>query len=148
MHGAALPLCLVVAKPVLEEWGVEGCGAERVEAVVFAGVDDGELAGEGEDGALGGGVGELGSSGADESNDRGRVDDRTGGLLVAPEGEDSVLAPEPDALDVDVVGEIPDLFWSINRIGILNSSVSSRLSSLPFPASSRLLACPSRVSRA
>lgn len=46
----------VIAEPVLEKRSVERCGAQAVEAEAFTGVDNGELAGHGEDGALGGSV--------------------------------------------------------------------------------------------
>lgn len=135
-------LSLIVAEPVLEKRGaggeissalvrigifegvasfdlLEGGGAEGVEAEALAGVDDGQLAGHGEDGALGGGVGELRGGGADEGDDGGGVDD--GGLLlaVAAEGEHGVLAAEPDALDVDVLGQVPDLLGRVDGVGVV-----------------------------
>ena len=97
-------LGLVVSEPVLEKRGVERCRAESVEAEALACVDDGELAGHGENGALGGCVGELGSGGTDERDHGCGVDDAALGLLVLAEGKDSVLAAEPHALDVDVLG--------------------------------------------
>lgn len=109
-------LGLVVSEPVLEERSVERCRAEGVEAEALAGVDDGELAGHGEDGALGGCVGELGSGGTDECDDGCGVDDAALGLLVLAEGEDGVLAAEPHALDVDVLGQVPDLLGGVDGV--------------------------------
>lgn len=109
-------LGLVVSEPVLEKRSVERRRAEGVEAEALAGVDDGELAGHGENGALGGCVGELGSGGTDERNNGCGVDDAALGLLVLAEGQHSVLAAEPHALDVDVLGEVPDLLGSVDSV--------------------------------
>ena len=109
-------LGLVVSKPVLEKRSVERCRAESVEAETLAGVDDGELAGHGEHGALGGCVGELGGGGTDERDDGGGVDDAALGLLVLAEGQDGVLAAEPHALDIDVLGQVPDLLGCVDGV--------------------------------
>jgi len=109
-------LGLVISQPVLEERCVERRRAESVEAEAFASVNDRELAGHGENGALGGCVGELGSGRANECNNRCGVDDATLGLLVLAEGEDGVLAAEPHALYVDVLGQVPDLLRSVDGV--------------------------------
>lgn len=119
VHLAAVALGLVVTEPVLEERGVEGRGAQAVEAEALAGVDHGELAGEGKDGALGGRVGELRGSGAHDGDERGRVDDGGARLLVAAQGEDGVLAAVPDTLDVDVLGQVPDGLGSVDGVVVL-----------------------------
>jgi hypothetical protein len=62
------------------------------------------------------GVCQLRRRGAYKRDHRGRVDDRALGLLVASQGEDAMLAAEPDALYIDVVGEIPDFLRSINGV--------------------------------
>lgn len=98
---------------------LERSGAEGVEAVALAGVDDGQLAGHGEHSALGGGVGQLGGGGADEGDDGGGVDDGALLLAVLAEGEDGVLAAEPDALDVDVLGQVPDLLGRVDGVGVV-----------------------------
>ena len=116
MNLTPVTLGLVVTEPVLEERGVERCRAKGVEAEALAGVDDGELAGHGEDGALGGCVGELGSGGTDECDHGCGVDDAALGLLVLAERKDSVLAAEPHALDVDVLGQVPDLLGSVDSV--------------------------------
>lgn len=119
VHLAALALGLVVAQPVLQQRGVEGRGTQAVEAEALAGVDHGELAGEGEDGALGGRVGELRGGGTDEGDDGGGVDDGALCLVVAAQGQDGVLAAEPDALDVDVVGEVPDGLGGVDGVVVV-----------------------------
>lgn len=106
----------VVAEPVLEEGSVERRRAERVEAVTLAGVDHGELAGQGKDGTLGGGVGKLGSSSADEGDNGGGVDDGALLLAGAAKSKNGVLATEPNTLDVDVLGQVPDLLGSVDGI--------------------------------
>lgn len=113
---APQPFGDVVAEPVLQQGGVEGGGAEAVEAEALAGVDDGELAGEGEHGALGGGVGELRGGGADEGDDGGGVDDAAAGLFVAAEREHGVLAAVPDALHVDGHGQVPDVLGGADGV--------------------------------
>jgi hypothetical protein len=57
--------------------------------------------------------------GADERDDGGSVDDAAAGLLVLAQREDSVLAAEPDAFDVDVVGEVPDFLG--RRYGVCDA---------------------------
>lgn len=116
VDGAPLALGLVVAEPVLQQRGVEGRGAEGVEAEALAGVHDGQLARHGEHGALGSRVGELGGGGADERDHGRRVDDAAFGLLVLAEGEDGVLAAEPHALDVDVLRHVPDLLGGVDGV--------------------------------
>lgn len=116
---AAVALGLVITEPVLEERGVEGSRAEGVEAESLAGVDHGKLASKGEDGTLGGCVGELGSSSAHEGDKGRRVDDGALGLVVAAEGEHGVLAAEPDALDVDGLGQVPDLLGGVDGVVVL-----------------------------
>ena len=116
MDFTPVTLRLVISEPVLEERCVERRRAESVEAEAFASVNDRELAGHGENGALGGCVGELGSGGTDECDHGCGVDDAALGLLVLAEGKDSVLAAEPHALDVDVLGKVPDLLGSVDGI--------------------------------
>ena len=113
---APVPLLLVVAEPVLKERGVQRRGAERVEAEAFAGVDDGEFPGHGHHGTLRGGVCELRRGGADERDYGCCVDDAGVDFVVLAQGEHGVLAAEPDALDVDVVGEIPNFLWGVDGI--------------------------------
>lgn len=109
-------LGLVVSQPVLEERSVQRRRAEGVEAEALACVNNGELAGHGEDCTLGCRVGELRSGGSDESDDRGSVDDAALGLLVLAKREDSVLAAEPHALNVDVLGHVPDLLGCVDGV--------------------------------
>ena len=111
-----MALGLVVSEPVLEERSVERRRAESVEAEALAGVDNGELAGHGENGALGGCVGELGGGGTNKCNHGCGVDDAALGLLVLAEGKDSVLAAEPHALDVDVLSQVPDLLGGVDGV--------------------------------
>ena len=80
MHLAAGALGGVVAEPILQQMRVKRGGAERVEAEALAGVYDGELARQGQHGALAGRVGELGRGRADQGHDRRRVDDAAAGL--------------------------------------------------------------------
>lgn len=117
---SSVSLLLVVTKPILQQWGVEGCRAKTVESESVAGVDHGQLSCQSEHGTLGRSVGELGSGSTDEGDDGGGVDDGAAVLLVATEGEDGVLAAEPDTLDVDVLGKVPDGFGGIDGVGIVS----------------------------
>jgi len=117
----AEPLGLIVTQPVLQQWSVQRSGAEVVEAVAFARVDDRQFAGHGEHRTLGGGVGKLGSSGADQGNDGRGVNHRCLGLVVAAEGEDGMFAAEPNALHVDVVGQVPDSFGGVDGVVVLGT---------------------------
>ena len=116
VHLTPVPLLLIVTKPVLQERRIERSRAESVEAEALTRVDDCELAGHGQHGALGGCVRELRGGGADESDDRGGVDDAAALLGVLAHGEDGVLAAEPDALDVDVLGQVPDLLGGVDGV--------------------------------
>ena len=95
---------------------LERRGAQSVEAVSFAGVDHGELAGQRKDSALAGSVGELRGSRADEGDDRGGVDDTALVLAVLAEAEDGKLAAEPHALDVDGLRQVPDLLGCVDCV--------------------------------
>ena len=107
--------------------------AERVDTDAFASVHHGEFARHGEDGALGGGVGDLRGGSAHDGDKRSSVNDRTAdvkvlGLVgrVVAHGEDGMLAAVPDALDVDGLGEVPDLFLGVERVvisGVHNTGV-------------------------
>jgi hypothetical protein len=108
MNLTPVPLCRVVAEPVLEQRRVQRSRAQSVEAEPFTSVHDGELTRHCQNGAFGGCVGELWRRRAHESDDRGSVDDAAALLVVASEGEDGMLAAEPNALDVDVVSQVPD----------------------------------------
>lgn len=99
---------------------LERSGAQSVEAEAFTGVHNGQLAGHGQDGTLTSGVGQLWSGSANQSNHTGSVDNATTGLLVATQREDGVLATEPDALDVDIVCEVPDLLGGVDGIRIVS----------------------------
>lgn len=109
----------VVAEPVLQERGVEGRGAQAVEAEALAGVDDGQLARQGQHGALGRRVGQLRRGGPDERHDRRRVDDAAARLLVPAQREHRVLAPVPHPLHVDVHRQVPDVVGRPHRVVVL-----------------------------
>lgn len=112
-------LGLIITQPILQERRVQRRRAQAVEAEVLAGVDHGQLPRQGQDGTLGGGVGEL-RSGASHNGHHGRgVDDGRLGLLVAAEGQHGVFAAEPNTLDVDVHGEIPDLLGGADGVVVL-----------------------------
>lgn len=119
MDLSAVPLLEVIAQPVLQQGGVERAGAQGVEADILAGMDDGEFAGHGQDGALGGGVCELWGGGAHEGDEAGHVDDAAGLLLVAAHAEHGVLAAVPDALDVDGLRQVPDLLRRVDGVVVL-----------------------------
>jgi len=82
-------------------------------------MNDGQLPRQSEHGALGSRIGELGRGRTDEGDDAGGVDDGTFGLVEAAQGEDGVLAAVPDALDVDVLGEVPDVFGGGDGVGVV-----------------------------
>lgn len=119
VHLTALSLSLVVTQPVLQQRGVERRRTQAIEAESLTSMHHGELTSQSEDGALGGRVGELRGGCADEGDDGGGVDDGSLGLVVAAECEDGVLAAEPDALDVDVVGEVPDGLGGVDGVVVV-----------------------------
>lgn len=119
VHLASVPLLLVVTQPVLQQRCVERRRTQAVEAISLAGVDHGQFSRHGEDGALGGCVSELRSGSADEGDDGGGVDDGAAGLFVAAQGQNGMLAAEPDTLDVDVLGQIPDGLGGVGSIVVL-----------------------------
>ncbi|KAI6762150.1 hypothetical protein HG531_002703 [Fusarium graminearum] len=85
----SVSLSLVITKPVLQKRCVERRRAEVVEAEALSGVNHGELTGESEDSTLGG------------------------------SRKNGVLAAEPHTLDVDVLGEIPDVLGGVDGVVIL-----------------------------
>lgn len=119
MNLTSVTLLLIITEPVLQERCVKRRRAEVVEPEALAGVHHGEFTGEREDSALAGGVGELGRGGADEGDDGGGVDDGGLCLLVAAQRQDGVLAAEPDALDVDVLGQVPDVLGGVDGVVVL-----------------------------
>lgn len=112
-------LGLVVTKPILQERRVERRGTEGVESEPLSGMHNGQLPRESQHGSLARRVGQLRGGGADEGDDGGGVDDGTLGLLVLAQGEDGVLAAEPDALDVDGLGQVPDLLGRVDGVGVV-----------------------------
>lgn len=116
---ASQALGLVIAEPVLQQRCVERCWAQAVEAEALACVHHGELSGQRQHGALGGRVGQLWGGTANQCNDGRRVDDATLCLLVTAQGQNGVLGAEPDALDVDVHGQVPNVLWRANSIVVL-----------------------------
>jgi len=116
----AVALGLVITKPVLKKRSVQRRRAKVVESVTLTGVNHGELTGQSENSALAGSIGKLGCSSTDESDDGGGVDDGSLGLLVTAQRENGMLAAEPDALDVDVLGEVPDVLGGVDSVVILS----------------------------
>src|SRR3954454_18542365 len=88
----------VLGEELLEEGGIDRAGAEGVDADAAAGELDAELAGEREDGALGGGVGALGDGCAHHGDEGGDVDHRAAARLE--QVGNAVLAAEEDAAQV------------------------------------------------
>ena len=60
MNLPAMPLRRIIAEPILQQRRIQRPRAEIIEPESLPRVDDGEFAGQCQDGALGGGVGELG----------------------------------------------------------------------------------------
>lgn len=112
-------LGLVITQPVLQQRRVERRRAQAVEAESFARMHHGQFSGERQHGALGGRVGELRGGRSDERDDAGGVDDAALCLFVLAEGEHGVLGAEPDALDVDVHGEVPNGLGGADGVVVL-----------------------------
>lgn len=91
-----MSLRLIITQPILQQWCVQRSRAQRVESESLAGMHDCEFAGKGEDGSLGGGIGELRCGTANEGDDRGGIDDTSCGLVVTAECENGVPATEPN----------------------------------------------------
>lgn len=64
-------------------------------------------------------IGQLWCRASNECYHAGCIDYGSFRLVVLAHAQDSVLATEPNAFDIDVVGKIPDLLGSVNGIGIL-----------------------------
>jgi hypothetical protein len=120
MHLTSVSLWLVVSEPVLKKRSVEWGWAEGVESETLTSVDNSQLTGHGKNSTLGSGVCQLRGGRTDKGDDGGSVDDGTLGLLVLAHGDDSVLATVPDTLNVDVLGEVPDLLWGVDSIGVIS----------------------------
>lgn len=115
----AITLLLVITEPVLKQGRVEGSRAQRVEAETFPGVDHGQLTGHSKNGALGGGVGELGSGSTNHGDDGGGVDNGTACFLVAAKRKNGMLAAVPDTLHIDVLGQVPNILGGVDGVIVL-----------------------------
>lgn len=90
-------------------------------------MDDGQLAGHGENCTFGSSVCELWGCRADQGDNRCRIDDASVGLLVLAEREDGMLAAIPDTFDVDVVRQVPDFLRGVDGVWESKSASTSLL---------------------
>lgn len=98
---------------------LERTRAEGVEAETLSGMHNGQLASHGQNSTLAGSVGQLGGGSTHQCDEARRVDHTAGLLLVATHAQHGVLAAEPHTLHVDILGQIPDLLGSVDRVRII-----------------------------
>lgn len=98
---------------------LQGSGAERIESEAFFCVHNRQLSRHCQHGAFARRVRQLRRRAAHQRDHAGGVDDAADFLAVPPHAEHGVLAAEPDALDVDIVGQIPDLFRGVYGVGVV-----------------------------
>jgi len=98
---------------------LERTRAEGVEAEALAGMHDRQLAGQRKHRTLASGVRKLGSSSSHESDKAGSVDDAAVLLVVTAQAQHGMLAAKPDALDVDALCQIPNLFGRVDCVGVV-----------------------------
>lgn len=83
-------------------------------------MDNSQLPSQGENSTFAGCVGQLRRCASHQGNHTRRVDNATPGLLVTTQTQHGMLAAKPDTLDVNVLCQIPDLLWCIDRIGVVS----------------------------
>lgn len=98
-------------------WDVlQRCWAESVEPEAFSSMHHSEFPRHSQHGALASCVRELRSCATYERYDARGVDHARLLLPVLAEAQNSVLAAEPHALDVDVLGQVPDLLGGVDGV--------------------------------
>ena len=80
---------------------------------------NGQLPGHGQDSPFTRRIRQLRRRTTDQSNHTRSVDDASPLLPMLPHTEHRMLAPEPPALDVNVVGQIPDLLGGIDGVRVV-----------------------------
>jgi hypothetical protein len=93
--------------------------AQRIEPEALPCVDHGQLARHGENRALAGCVCELRRGRSDEADNTRGVDDARLVLAVLAEAQHGMLAAEPHALDVDGLGQVPDLLGGVDGVVVV-----------------------------
>ena len=123
--GAHLFLIVLVEffEIAFDEGGLDGAGADGVDAQVF-GEFDGKLAGHGDDRALGGAVSES-LLDADQAGDGGDVDDRGDALVgVGKQQWQECAGDEVDAADIDVEEAVEVVgLGGLNGANVANAGV-------------------------
>lgn len=126
VHLSPVSFGLVIAQPILQQRGVQRRRAQAVESIPLPGMHNRQLPRHGQHSTLASGVSQLRCSRPDKRNNRRSVDDRPLGLVVSPQRKDGVLATKPDALDVDVLRQIPDVLGGVDRVvvaGVHDASI-------------------------
>lgn len=113
------PLLLVIPQPILQQRRIQRRRAQRVEPEPLPRMHDGQLPRHGQHSPLASRIRKLRGRGPDEGDDAGGVDDGAARLRVPAQGEDGVLAAEPDALYVYGVGEVPDGLRGGDGVGVV-----------------------------
>lgn len=98
---------------------LEGSRAERVETEALSGVNNSQLSRKSKNGTLTGRVRQLRRGGTHQSDHARRVDDASLGLAVLSQATDSMLAAEPHALDINVLGQVPDVLGTLLGVAVL-----------------------------
>lgn len=98
---------------------LQGRRAERVEPKPFSSMHDGQLPRHGKHGALARRVCQLRRRRTHQCNNAGGIDHAGVFLAMLPHAQHRVFAPKPHALDVDVVGQVPDLLGRVDGIRVL-----------------------------
>ena len=91
---------------------------EGIYTDIFAGVNNGQLAAQGEDSPFAGGVGDLGGGSSEHGHERGGVDN--GPAPRPQQRRDAVLASQKDALEIDVHGQIPHRFLRLHGVAVVD----------------------------
>lgn len=118
-------LWLVISEPILQERSVERSRAERVEPETLSRVYNGQLSRQSQYSALASCVSQLRCGGSDQGNDGSSVNDGSPLLLELAQRQNGVLAAKPHALDVNGLGQVPDLLGCVNGVGVIGVHYAS-----------------------
>lgn len=119
MYLSSLSLRDIISQPILQKRSVQRSWAKRVESQTLSSMHNSQFSSKSQNRTLGSSVRQLRSSGTDQGDDRRSINDGALGLLVLAHGEHGVLAAKPDALDIDGLRKVPDLFGRVDGVGVV-----------------------------
>lgn len=119
MNLSSMSLRHIITQPILQKRSIQRRGTKCIESESLSGMHNSQLSRHGQDRSFARRVSQLRSSGTDQSDDGGGVNNGAPVLVVVAHGDHGVLAAEPDTFDVDGLGQVPDLLGSVDGVCII-----------------------------